>query len=104
MELLHIGVPTEEVRQGETYMEGMKVYVTDPESSPYKFEYLRFDSDSWMPEEIQKMVHVAIKVDSLKETLKDMDKVLVGETIVDEHMTIAFGLKDGAVLELVETK
>lgn len=104
MELLHIGVPTTEVKENETYMKDMKVYVTSPDDHDFKYEYLRFDEDSWMPEEIQKQVHVAIQVDSIAEYLKKVDRILVEPLMASDTMQICFAMKDGVVLELVEMK
>lgn len=104
MKLLHIGVPTTEVQENETYMNDMKVYVTDPEVSDFKYEYLRFDEDSWMPKEIQQQDHIAIEVDSMEEYLTKVDRVLVEPLMASDTMKICFVMKDGVVLELVEMK
>lgn len=102
MKLLHIGVPTDVKQENETYMSDMQVYVTDPEASEFKYEYLRFDKDSWMAKEIQEQVHIAIEVDSIDEYLKKIDRVLMEPRQVSDNMKIAFVMKDNAVLELVE--
>ena len=39
----HFGVPTNVEQDGETYIEGAKVFVTDAEIHPYRVEFLRFE-------------------------------------------------------------
>ncbi|MEG1254826.1 hypothetical protein [Clostridium sp.] len=102
MEFVHIGVPTKKVQENETYIEGMKVYVTDPENHDYKFEYLRFDEDSWMPKKMQGNPHIAIKVHSIEEELKKCEEILVEPTKVNENTTLCFAVRDGVIFELME--
>lgn len=72
----HIGIPTQTPQPGESYAEGLKVWLTNFNESPNKIEFLRFEEGSWMPELIQKTAHIAYEVDNLEEELKGA-KVLV---------------------------
>ncbi len=63
MEFLHIGVPTKKVQPDETYAEGMKVHLTNPDVHDMKFEYLRFEPGSWLPAIMQVTPHIAVKVE-----------------------------------------
>jgi len=101
MELLHVGVPAAAEQPGEKYKDGLKVYLTNPDSNPYHFEYFRYMPGTTMPELIQHSIHVAYKVDSLKDALAACDQVLV-ENMRGTGRTIGFGVKDGVVLELME--
>ena len=56
----HWGVPTQEEKDGMTYLADIKTAITDFAASPFAIEWLRFDDDSPMPELIQKMPHVAL--------------------------------------------
>ncbi len=103
MEFVHIGVPTKKVQENEIYLEALKVYVTDAEAHDYKYEYLRFEEDSPIAKEIQTQTHVAIKVDSIEEELKKGEKVLCEPFDGGDYM-IAFMLRDGTVIELMEPK
>ena len=85
----HIGIPVQKPVSGEVYNEGMQVYLTDFTKSPNKIEFLRFDKDSWMPEKIQTLAHIAYEVDNLDGELENA-KVLLPKTIVNEHLTNAF--------------
>lgn len=104
MEFVHIGVPTKTPQPGETYVEGLKVHLTDPEQHDYKFEYLRFEPESCMPGEIQVFPHIAIKVDSIAEELKKCQEVLVAPMPIDDKLTICFAKRDGVIFELMEMK
>ena len=79
----------------------MQVYLTDFTNSPNKIEFLRFDKDSWMPEKIQTLAHIAYEVDNLDGELENA-KVLLTKTIVNEHLTIAFIEEEGIALELMQ--
>ena len=97
----HIGIPVQKPVSGEVYNEGMQVYLTDFTKSPNKIEFLRFDKDSWMPEKIQTLAHIAYEVDNLDGELENA-KVLLPKTIVNEHLTIAFIEVEGIALELMQ--
>ena len=47
------------------------------------------------------MVHVAFKVDDMDEQLK-ANRVVVEPWMADEHTRIAFIMKDGILMELME--
>lgn len=104
MEFLHIGVPTKNVQPNETFVEGMNVYITDPEAHEYKYEYLRFAPNSCLPGELQVFTHIAFKVPSIAAELKKCDEVLVPITAVSDSMSIAFAKRDGVYFEFVEMK
>ena len=97
----HIGIPVQKPVSGEVYNEGMQVYLTDFTKSPNKIEFLRFDKDSWMPEKIQTLAHIAYEVDNLDGELENA-KVLLPKTIVNEHLTIACIEEEGIALELMQ--
>ncbi len=99
---VHIGVPHTDVMENEVYNEGMKLFMIAPETNEFGFEYLRFDEDTWLAKEIQEMVHVAVEVESIVEVLPTCQKILHEKLEVDESLTIAFVMKDGVCLELME--
>jgi hypothetical protein len=103
MEIMHIGVPVREPKEGEGYAEGLKVHIAGPETNAMQFEYLRFEADTPMHEEIVNNVHVAYKVEALADYL-DKYEVLHAPMAVDEELTIAFIKMDGVVVELMEFK
>ena len=58
----HFGVPTTRRSENETYIEGGKVFVTDPDAHPYRVEFLRFEADSPMPGDVKTKSHAAFIV------------------------------------------
>ena len=99
----HFGVPTTEVQPDETFLEGAGVYVTDPETHPYKIEFLRFAADTPMPAEVCNNAHAAYIVESLDEALKGQEVIIPPFDATDE-LRCAF-IKDGAaIIELMEKR
>jgi hypothetical protein len=99
----HIGVPSKAKRRGEGYLEGGKVYFTDPAKHPYNFEYLRFQPGSPLPKELQTMPHIAFEVASLKAALKG-EKVVLPPFDVTPTLRVAFIMKDGVLLEVMQKR
>lgn len=96
----HIGIPTQTPQPGEFYVDGLKVWLTNFNESPNKIEYLRFEKETWMPEIIQNVAHIAYEVDNLEEELQNA-KVLVDPMPGGENLTIAFVEEEGIALELM---
>jgi hypothetical protein len=101
--LHHLGFITSEKKEGATFNEGLRVWLTDISKSPNKIEFLKFEEGSCMPELIQKQAHIAYTVPNLEEALKGC-KVLFGPATVDEHLSIAFIEEEGVSIELMEIK
>ena len=59
--------------------------------------------DTPLPEELQTLVHVAYQVDDMDEQLK-ANRVVVEPWMADENTRIAFIMKDGILMELMEVK
>jgi hypothetical protein len=62
----HVGIPTNAVQAGEHYLAGFKVFASGFETSAYGVEWLRFESDSPVPELVRSLPHVAFEVDNLE--------------------------------------
>ena len=101
MKIMHIGVPTTQVQKDETFMDGLKVYITDPDKSEFGFEYLRFVPGTPLPESLQFRTHVAVQVDNFDELIKKYLPIF-GPAVVDEHLTIAFIETEHTLLELMD--
>ena len=76
MRFHHVGVPTTERQDAENYLEGNDLYVTGPETSDHRIEWLRFGPNCPMPEELKTSPHIAFEVDDLKEALKGKDLLI----------------------------
>ncbi len=100
-EFHHIGLPTDESQPGEFFVADTKVWVTDPRKHPYKVEFLRFEKDSPVTGPVRDMPHVAYRV-------ADVRAAIAGENVILEpfepspNFTVAFILKDGAVIEYMQ--
>lgn len=99
----HVGIITNEKKEGAMYNEGLSVWLTDYNKSPNKIEFLKFEQGSCMPELVQTNGHIAYTVPSLEEALKDAN-VIFGPAVCDEHLTIAFIEEEGIAIELMELK
>lgn len=96
----HFGVPTTTPQVGETYAEGLKVWLTDFSQSENKIEFLRFEEGSCLPELIQKVPHIAYEVESLEDALAGA-KVIVEPMVVSDELTIAFIEEEGVAIEIM---
>lgn len=97
----HFGVPTGTQHDGENHIESAGVYVTDPDAHPYRVEFLRFESATCMPAELQKQPHAAFMVESLEAALEGK-KVVVEPFDATETLRVAFIMDDTALIELMQ--
>lgn len=101
MKFHHVGIPSTQKRPGETYLDGAKLFVTDASTSPYQIEWLRFESDSPMPRELQTRPHLAFEVDNLDTAMKDKT-ILIPPFSPMPGLKVGFILDDGAVIEFMQ--
>lgn len=101
-EFHHFGVPTQAQQEGETYLEGAKVYVTDPDAHPYRVEFLRCEAGCPMPEIVQTTPHAAYMVDDLAAALAGQE-VIIPPFEATDTLRVAFIKSGDALLELMET-
>ena len=97
----HVGIPSDVVREGATYLEDIKVHLTDSGANAYGIEWLRFEAGSCMPELIQRVPHVGFAVDDISAAIEGK-KVIVAPTSPMEGLTIAFIEHEGAPVEFLE--
>lgn len=96
----HIGIPTTEPKAGEVYVEGMKVFLTNYADSTNRIEWLRFESDSWMPKLIQECTHIAYQVTD-PEAEMEGKTILLPPTDLGGGAWIAFIEEEGIAIELM---
>ena len=99
----HIGIPTRQVREGETYLPEFKTYVSGYETSPYGIEWMRFEPGSPLPALVQTVPHVAFEVDDLEEALRGKE-ILIEPNSPSEGVRVAFIVADGAPVEFLEIR
>jgi len=97
----HVGIPTTQVRPGETYLEGGKVYITAIDASPYAIEWLRFEADSPMPDLLKTTAHVAFEVPNLEAAMAGK-QVLLEPFSPMPGLRVAFIVDDGAPIEYMQ--
>jgi len=97
----HMGIPTDTPRQGEQYLEKLKMYVSGFETSPYGIEWMRFEQDSPISELVKTVPHLAFEVDDLEIALEG--KKLMGEiSSPSEGVKVAMIIDNDAPVELLE--
>ena len=97
----HVGIPTDVERDGETYLEQFKVFVSGYDTSPYGVEWMRFEPDCPLPDLVKQVPHVAFRVDDLESELQGKD-VLIEPNSPSEGVRVAFIVENGAPIEFVE--
>jgi len=97
----HLGIPTDEPRPGERYLEQLGMHVSGFETSPYGVEWMRFEPDSPISELVRTVPHVAFEVDDLDAEIEG--KELLGElSEPSEGVRVAMIVHNGAPVELLE--
>jgi hypothetical protein len=97
----HMGIPTDQPRPGERYLDELKMYVSGFDTSPYGVEWMRFEPGSPVSELVRSVPHVAFEVD-------DLEQALVGKTLMGEPSSpsagvrVAMILHEGMPVELLE--
>jgi hypothetical protein len=101
----HIGLVTNEVKDGETFVAATRVWVTNPRANGHNIEWLRFEPDSPISGKLRTDPHLAYRV-------ADLDAALAGQTVLaepfdptgrgDDFLRVAFVEVDGAVVELMQ--
>ena len=97
----HLGIPSEIKREGETYLEKYKMYVSGYETSPYGIEWMRFEPDSPLPELVKTIPHIAFEVEDLAAEL-DGNEILIEPSSPSEGIMVAFIVHNGAPIEFVQ--
>jgi hypothetical protein len=101
MRFHHIGIPTNEVRKQEKYLEKYKFYVSGFETSEFGIEWMRFEKESPVSEILQRIPHIAFEVD-------DLDAAVEGRQMLEEisspskGVRVAMILENGAPIEFLE--
>ena len=101
MRFHHIGIPTNEPKPNEKYLEQYKFYVSGFDTSDFGVEWMRFEKDSSVSGIIQKIPHIAFEVDDLDSAIKG--KKLIGEiSYPSEGVRVAMIMENGAPIEFLE--
>lgn len=99
----HMGVPTDNVKSDERYIEKLKFSVSGFDSCPFGVEWMRFDKDCKMPEIIQKVPHLAFVVDNIDNELEKHNfNVIVPPNAPSNGLRVAMIEYNGAPIEIME--
>ena len=97
----HIGIPTKEPKEGETYLPGLKLHCTDHEANPFGIQWMRYEEDCPLPELVKTLPHVAFEVEDLAAALVGQE-VLIQPNSPSEGVRVAFVIRDGAPVEFLQ--
>ena len=101
----HIGIVTDEVKEGESFVAATRVWVTSPRAGGFNVEWLRFEPDTPISGPLRTAPHVAYRVDDLENAIEG--HVVLAEPFDptgrgDGFLRVAFVEVDGAVIELMQ--
>jgi hypothetical protein len=88
----HVGIPTDIPRSGEHYLEAFKVFASGFDTSSYGVEWLRFESDSPVPELVRSVPHVAFEV-------HDLEAAIEGKEIIFPPFSPYSGVRAAMIVE-----
>ncbi len=98
----HMGIPTQEVREGEKYSSTFKMYTSGGQDTEFRIQYHRFEEGSSLHPLIQKVPHIAFKVSNLEEAIKNKEVVL-GPYEPIAGFKVAMIIEKGVPIEFIET-
>jgi hypothetical protein len=101
-EYMHTGIPVTTKKPNMTYVEALKIWISNPDDYTYKIEYVKFEEETPFPEIIHRSPHVAFKVDNIEKHLEKADEVIFPATEIGPGVRIAFALIDGTIFEFYE--
>jgi hypothetical protein len=97
----HLGIPTNQPRDGEKYLKDFKIFVSGFETSEYGIEWMRFEQDCPLPQLVKTVPHLAFAVDDIHEALVGK-KVIVEPIQASSGMIVAFVEENGAPVEFLQ--
>ena len=99
----HLGIPTKEKRENETYIPFFKFYVSGFPTSPFGIEWMRFDEDSPIHPLIQTVPHLAFIIKNLDDELANHNfNIIIEPNSPSNGVRVAMIEHNGAPIELME--
>ena len=103
MRFHHLGIPTNEIKPDEKYLDQYKFYVSGFDTSPFGIEWMRYEPESPIEELIKRVPHIAFEVDDLESELQKHDlKIITPPNSPAEGIKVAMIIHNGAPIELIE--
>jgi hypothetical protein len=98
----HVGLITDEPKEGESWVEATRVWVTNPRAHPFNVEWLRFEPDSPVTGLLRTEPHVAYRVDDVHRAVEGQTVLAEPFDVGDGFLTAAFVEVGGAVVEFMQ--
>jgi hypothetical protein len=98
----HVGLITDERKEGESWVEATRVWVTSPRAHPCNIEWLRFEPDSPVTGPLRTQPHVAYRVSDVCEAVKGHTVLAEPFDVGNGFLTVAFVDVGGAVIEFMQ--
>ncbi|QDU34879.1 hypothetical protein KS4_29550 [Poriferisphaera corsica] len=99
----HLGLPTDEKKDGMRRLDDLKMWVCGYEESEYKIEWMYFEEECELPELVKSVPHVAFEVESVAEAIQGKH-VIIEPTSPSDGLIVAFIEENGAPIEFIETR
>lgn len=97
----HLGIPTNEIKPNEEFLEKHNLYVSGYETSEFKIEWMRFLPECKLPEIVKTIPHVAFEVDDVYKAINGK-KILIQPNKPSENYIVAFIEENGAPIEFIQ--
>jgi hypothetical protein len=98
----HVGVPLGAAPTDSVLVAEAGVRVTNPDNHPFRFEFCCAEAGSPLPEVVKRLPHVAYMVDDLAAAVEGEEVIYGPQAVMDGALTIAFVLRDGVPVELMQ--
>jgi len=99
----HLGIPTDEIMPGETYIPQFRLFVSGFSGSPFGIEWMRYEKDSPVNELIKSRPHIAFEVEDVYRELASHNfNVITPPNSPTDKIIVAMIEHNGAIIELIE--
>lgn len=98
----HIGIPTDEVREGERYAPSVGMWTSDDLTGPLPVQWHRFTDDSPLHPLLRTLPHVAFRVSNLELAVEGHTVILGPYEPIDDYKVAVID-NAGMPIELIET-
>lgn len=97
----HLGIATEEWKEGMVHIDHLKISATDHESNPYGIQWMKYEEDCPIPTLVRQVPHVAFEVDDLQEAIRGKN-VIIEPNSPSPGVRVAFIEEGGAPIEFLQ--
>lgn len=104
MKFLHVGIPTEHKSEHKlySYVEKIKLHVTNPNEHALKLQFVWAEPDSPLPDIVKNEHHISIQVDDIEEAVKQFDYIAFPPISLSDTLKISFAVREGVLFELMQ--